>query len=77
MVVVVVEMRIHIVAAVMHRGDIHWRFWLPREIRLVLQLGLYVLLYWAMVDGLNWSTILACSAIKSLTEWVVGQFSPW
>ena len=42
-----------------------------------LQLGLYVLFYWALVGGLYWSTTLACSAIKSLTEGVVGQCSPW
>ena len=42
-----------------------------------LQLGLYVLLYWALVDGLYWPTTLACLAIKSLIEGAVGQCSPW
>ena len=37
-----------------------------------LQLGLYVLLYWALVGGLYYPTTLECSAIKSLTEGVVG-----
>ena len=31
-----------------------------------LQLGLYVLLYGAVVGSLYWPTTLACSAIKSL-----------
>ena len=42
-----------------------------------LQLGLYVLLYGAVVGGLYWPTILACSAIISITEEIVGQCSPW
>ena len=42
-----------------------------------LQLGLYVLLYGAVVGGLYWPTILACSSIISLTKGTVGQCSPW
>ena len=42
-----------------------------------LQLGLYVLLYWALVGGLYWPTTLEFSAIKSLTEGAVRQCSPW
>ena len=41
-----------------------------------LQLGLYVFLYGAVVGGLYWPTVLACSAIISLTEGTVGQCSP-
>ena len=33
--------------------------------------------YGALVGGLYWPTTLACSAIISLTEGTVGQFSPW
>ena len=36
-----------------------------------LQLGLYVLVCWALVGGLYWPTTLACSTIISLTEGTV------
>ena len=78
MVVAVVEMRIHTIAAAVHQGGHTLEvFGFQERLGWFLELGLYVLLYWALVDGLYWPTTMACSAIKSLTEGAVGQCSHW
>ena len=71
MVMVVFEMRNHTV--VMHQG-VHMLegFGFQERLGWFLQLGLYVLLYGALVGGLYWPTSLACSTIISLTEGTVG-----
>ena len=68
MVVAVIEMRNPTVAV--HQGAGGFGF--QKRLGWFLQLGLYVLLYRALVGGLYWPTSLACSASISLTDGTIG-----
>ena len=48
---------------------------LPREIRVVIPIGIICITIWALGCGFYWPTALACSDIKSLTEGAIGQCS--
>ena len=59
------------------RGDISWRVWLPREIRVLPPIRVVCITYVALGCGLYWPTALPCSIIISLFEGTIGQCSLW